>query len=455
METLAKKKENFTSTRNACKLCAPLGASLVFRGLEKCIPLLHGSQGCATYIRRYMISHFKEPIDISSSNFSEQSAIFGGGQNLKQALENVTTQYQPDVIGIASTCLSETIGDDVPAILKSFIADHADRPLPGLVQVSTPSYQGSHRQGYYKAVQAVVRDLTVAGGQKQNVVNVIPGMMSPEDLRYLKSVFQAMEQALILLPDYSETLDGPSWDHYQAIPAGGTPLEKIKIMSASRATVELGLAESKDSAGAFLESVFGVPHYPLEWPVGVKASDVFFKTLEHLTSKPIAPSFLQARGRLLDSYADAHKHTFNVNTVLYGEEDLVVAMAGFVREFGLVPVCCASGEAGATMEARLRKLIPEYDALGIKTMVNADFIEIEEYSRSRQPALMIGNSKGFKTAKALGIPLVRVGFPIHDRIGGQRVLHLGYEGAQQLFDRIVNTLIERKQEASDIGYTYM
>ncbi len=63
------------ATRNACKLCTPLGACLAFAGVEGARTILHGSQGCATYIRRYMISHFKEPIDIASSNFGETSAI--------------------------------------------------------------------------------------------------------------------------------------------------------------------------------------------------------------------------------------------------------------------------------------------------------------------------------------------------------------------------------------------
>jgi nitrogenase molybdenum-iron protein NifN len=53
------------------------------------------------------------------------------------------------------------------------------------------------------------------------------------------------------------------------------------------------------------------------------------------------------------------------------------------------------------------------------------------------------------------VPLVRVGFPIHDRFGGPRILHLGYRGAQNLLDRIVNTMIERKQETSPVGYGYM
>jgi len=48
-----------------------------------------------------------------------------------------------------------------------------------------------------------------------------------------------------------------------------------------------------------------------------------------------------------------------------------------------------------------------------------------------------------------------VGFPIHDRIGGQRILHLGYRGAQQLFDTLVNTVIAVKQESSPVGYSYM
>jgi nitrogenase molybdenum-iron protein NifN len=58
-------------------------------------------------------------------------------------------------------------------------------------------------------------------------------------------------------------------------------------------------------------------------------------------------------------------------------------------------------------------------------------------------------------ARHLGVPIIRVGFPVHDRIGGQRILHLGYRGAQQLFDLVVNTLLAKKQQDSPIGYSYM
>ena len=84
-----------------------------------------------------------------------------------------------------------------------------------------------------------------------------------------------------------------------------------------------------------------------------------------------------------------------------------------------------------------------------------DFAEIAELAPSLKPDFLLGSSKGAGIARSLKVPLVRVGFPIHDRLGGQRVLHLGYRGAQELYDRIVNTLLEVKQESSPIGYSYL
>jgi nitrogenase molybdenum-iron protein NifN len=42
------------------------------------------------------------------------------------------------------------------------------------------------------------------------------------------------------------------------------------------------------------------------------------------------------------------------------------------------------------------------------------------------------------------IPLIRVGFPIHDRVGAQRILMMGYRGAMSMIDRITNTILETK-----------
>ena len=88
-------------------------------------------------------------------------------------------------------------------------------------------------------------------------------------------------------------------------------------------------------------------------------------------------------------------------------------------------------------------------------MDDSDFEKIKELCEEIIPDIMIGHSKGYYISRQLNIPLIRVGFPIHDRIGGQRIMHVGYQGTQQLFDKIVNAIIEQKQDISPVGYKYM
>jgi nitrogenase molybdenum-iron protein NifN len=118
-------------------------------------------------------------------------------------------------------------------------------------------------------------------------------------------------------------------------------------------------------------------------------------------------------------------------------------------------VICATGDGGGRLGPVMRQGLDEKLQGKIEVIEGVDFVEIEERARQASPDLMIGNSKGYSLARKLDIPLVRAGFPIHDRVGGNRILHLGYDGAQALFDRIANTLLERRQAGSDVGYTYM
>ena len=149
-------------------------------GLSRCgggIPFLHGSQGCATYIRRYLISHFREPVDIASSNFSESAAVFGGEQVFVTGMNNVARRYRPELIGVATTCLSETIGDDVPRLMARY---HEEAAVggPRVVSVSTPAYSGTHADGFQAAVLSLVEKLASEGAPLDQV-NLLPGWFLP------------------------------------------------------------------------------------------------------------------------------------------------------------------------------------------------------------------------------------------------------------------------------------
>jgi nitrogenase molybdenum-iron protein NifN len=437
-------------------LCAPLGAALVFKGIANCVPLLHGSQGCSTYIRRYMISHFKEPLDIACSNFGEQTAIFGGGANLKLALDNIRKQYAPDLIGIATTCLSETIGDDVPMFLKAYREDHRNDGLPCLVHVATPSYQGTHMQGFHGAVRALVAALAQAGVNERATVNLFPGMVSPADLRHLQEILAAFQLESILVPDYSDTLNGPLWTDYQRIPRGGTPVAALDRTGRAAASIECGLvlAGGTDTAGTWLEAHRQVPLHRLGLPIGIRQTDRFLEVLSVLSGRSIPERYAGQRGRLLDAMVDGHKHLNGVRAALFGEEDLVAGMAAFCGELGIIPVLCATGGGQGRFAAAVKGVVPERYHHEMQILEDADFVTIEKALQGSRVDLLIGHSKGYTMSRRLKRPLVRVGFPVHDRVDGSRLLHLGYRGAQQLFDRIANTLIEVKQKKNAVGYTY-
>ncbi|WP_206036182.1 nitrogenase component 1 [Crateriforma spongiae] len=448
---------SFVATRNACKMCTPLGACLAFSGVEGCLPFLHGSQGCSTYIRRYLISHFREPMDIASSNFDEQSAIFGGQNNLSIGLRHVLESYRPKAVGIATTCLSETIGDDVSMFLNEFRSEQAgntDLSIPPLIHASTPSYHGSHFDGYTEAVAAIVDTLAEGGKRQDDLVNILPFIVSPADLRHLREIVHDFRLTPILTPDYSDRLDGPPWQQYQRIPDGGTPIDMIRRCGTAAASIQLGDTPTGRTAAGILAAKFDVPAMVLPMPIGVRASDQMFGVLEKVSGRPTPQHHTAERGRLVDSYIDAHKYIFGKRAIVFGDEDFVVSTVGFLAEIGIQTVLCGSGGQSGTLKASINR-IEMGPSEPPRVIEGVDFEDLTEAAADVHADLMIGHSKGYKLARQLGIPLVRIGLPVHDRFGASRMLHVGYRGTQQLFDRIVNTLLEQRQDISEMGYTYL
>ncbi|WP_319589075.1 nitrogenase component 1 [uncultured Desulfobulbus sp.] len=448
------KKPNYISTTNACKLCTPLGACLAFKGIEGAVPYLHGSQGCATYMRRYIISHYNEPIDIASSSLSEKHAVYGGGPNLKLGLTNVAAKYRPQLIGIATTCLTETIGDDVKMYLHQYAEDtKGSVGLPTFVNVSTPSYSGTHMEGFHAAIREVVTQLS-EGGPRNDVVNLLPGFVSSADYRLLAETMTDFGLGCTLLPDLSETMDGPALLEYEKIQGGGTPIAAIKAMGQSQATIEFGPTLAA-TGGTVLAEKFSVPYHRIGMPVGIRETDAFFSLLETISGRPTPEKYAKQRGRLVDAYVDGHKYIFGKRAILYGEEDLLVGMCSFLAEIGVQPVLCASGGTSGKLKAAIAAATGDTLLEQPQVFEGMDFFEISEMAEQLDLDLVVGHSKGYPLAKKLNIPLIRVGFPIHDRVGGQRILHLGYAGAQHLFDLVANAMIEKKQDDSPVGYFYM
>ncbi|WHH56961.1 nitrogenase cofactor biosynthesis protein NifB [Petroclostridium sp. X23] len=429
---------------NPCKMCMPMGAVMAFKGIQSSMMILHGSQGCSTYIRRHMATHYNEPVDIASSSLTEQGTVYGGEENLKKAIKNVIKTYHPQMIGIATTCLAETIGEDIARMISEFKQKEEELKDLSIIPVSTPGYGGTQFEGYFAALRDIVK--YVAKDTKKNgEINIVTTNLNPADIRHMKDILKMFEAKYVLLPDISVTLDSPYSKQYTRISDGGTKISDIASMAGAAATIEMGMTvEDRYSPGKYLEETFGVPLYKCPIPMGLRSTDEFIKLLSKLTGKLVPRSLTEERGRYLDGMIDSHKYNAEGRAVIYGEPEQVFAVVKLCCENGVKPVLIASGSKNELFKDQITK---ELARIGEECLIldDTDFDTIQKYAKELKANILIGNSDGKWIEEKEGIPLVRIGFPVHDRIGAQRKINIGYYGSMRFLDEITNTILEKKE----------
>jgi nitrogenase molybdenum-iron protein NifN len=357
-----------------------------------------------------------------------------------QGLKNVINGYHPKIIGIATTCLAETIGDDVPQIVRDFQAQETLAKDVIIVSVSTPSYAASHEVGYRVALKGLVQ--TMARKTRPNGrLNILVGsIISPADVRYLRRLLDDWGLGYILMPDISETFDAPQSHDLPLIPAGGTPLEDIRDTANSTATITVGGMVQEPGGGDFLEKKFKVRHVALPLPISLEYADRLAAGLEELCGLPMPESYERERGRLLDTMVDVHKLLADIKTAVYGDTEMVLGLVRLIVELGMRPQIVATGAANSAFADNAAEIAP-----GAKVMIGADFSEIAAEATSPDIELMVGPFTGRGTARKEKIPLLRVGLPNHDRLGATHQLTLGYEGSMHLVEGMANALLEEKE----------
>lgn len=429
---------------NPCKMCMPMGAVTAFYGIKKCITILHGSQGCSTYIRRHMATHYNEPVDVASSSLTEQGTVYGGEENLLKGLKNIIDLYAPEVIGVATTCLAETIGEDVKRIVEKFYEQYPQHQGITILPVHSSGYSGTQFNGYFNTLTQIVGQVKMST-KKHNKMNIVTGMISPADTRYLKRVLSLFHIEAILLSDLSSNLDGGFTKTYDRLPSGGTSIDEIREMAGSKVTLELCSVPLALSPGKYLEEHYHVPCKILNLPMGLRDTDAFYKVLAEVSRNPIPEELVAMRSRYLDAMVDSHKYNSSGRAVIYGDPDFILGAVRLCTENGIMPVVVATGsicpELEGLLEKELKDVAQRYFIEDFQVVDDIDFKTIEALAIQYKANLLVGNSDGRRIEEKYDIPLVRRGFPIHDRVGGQRLRTLGYEGSLSFLDEISNALL--------------
>lgn len=430
-------------TINPAKTCQPIGAMYAALGIHGCLPHSHGSQGCCAYHRSTLTRHYKEPVFAATSSFTEGSSVFGGQANLLQAIDTIFTVYKPEVLAIHTTCLSETIGDDVPQIVAKAKEEGKVPAGKYIIHCNTPSYVGSHVTGFSNMVKGMVKYFSESTGKRKDQLNIIPGWVEPADMREIKSIVKEMGVDAVVFPDTSEVLDGPMTGKLQMYPKGGTTVEQLKSTGDSRATLALGDFASAAPAEE-LDSKCKVRCEILDLPIGVLATDRFIDAIRKSMAVEVPESITADRGRLIDVMVDMNKYTAGKTVALWGDPDQLLALSEFLVTLDMKPIYVVTGTLGKRFDAKMAHILQNVPEAKFRQGANADMFLMHQWIKNQKPDLLIGNTYGKYIARDEDIPFVRHGFPIMDRVGHSYFPTVGYRGALRLLEQILNALMDRQ-----------
>lgn len=430
---------------NPAKTCQPVGAMYAALGIHGCMPHSHGSQGCCAYHRSHLTRHFKEPVIATTSSFTEGASVFGGLSNLTTAINNIFTIYNPEIIAVHTTCLSEVIGDDIPMMIEKSKREGKIPEGKYIIHANTPSFAGSHVTGFSTMVTNTMKYLAVKEegmAKTSKKLNILPGYVDASDMRELKRLLNELKVPFTMLPDTSDVLDTPQTGVYKMYPKGGTTIAEIKEMGYAPATVACGEFASKAPA-TYLDRTFDIPFELNRLPIGLKNTDRFIDSVRRLVGKEVPESITRERGRLLDFISDMAQYFNGKKVALFGDPDHVIAMTEFLVEIGMIPTVVITGTPGKRFVEEVKSIV---DPVNPDAHIEAysDIHKLHQIIKNQPVDLLMGNSYGKYVARAEGnVPFVRFGWPIMDRCGHRFFSTVGYRGAMYILDKILDQFFDK------------
>jgi nitrogenase molybdenum-iron protein NifN len=423
-----------TSTKqcmtNPLRLSQPLGAALAFLGMDRCMPLLHGAQGCTSFGLVLLVRHFREAIPLQTTAMTEVTTVLGGIDNVEQGILNIWKKTNPDLIGICTTGTTEVKGDDLNAYITLIRARHPELDDVELVHVNTPDFSGAFQDGWARAVTRMIEELVEIpelGTRDARRVNVLPGShLTPGDIDELREMIEAFGLIPTFLPDLSGSLDGHIPSEFTPTTLGGCGVDEVHGLGSAAWTIAIG-AQMRGAA-ITLEHRTGVPYRLFERLTGLECSDKFMEFLSRISGVPVPRRYRRLRGQLVDAMLDGHFYFGDKRVAIAAEPDLLWTMSMWLHEMG----CQIVGAVTSTMSPLLEDIPADEVILG-------DLQDLEVSAAGAD--LIVANSQARQAADRLHVPLFRMGMPIFDRLGTAHITTVGYRATRDLIFAIGNTLM--------------
>ena len=420
---------------NPLKKSPMLGASLVFLGIDKSMPIHHGSQGCTAFTKTFLTQHFREIVPMQNTALTDIATIMGKDTNLIEGLDTVIKKQSPDMVGVVTTGLSETRGDDIKNQVERFRELHPEHAGVEIIYVNTPDYDGDAYTGFSAAVEAVIKQSDLEKMPvKKGRINVLAGMMlTAGDIDEIRDVMVSFGLEPFFLPDLSGSLSG-SVGYYYGTAVEASEVEKIKSLGEAEYTIAIGTGA--ENAAELLYEKTGVPYKTFESLTGVSEADKFISFLMEISGRDVEARIKKQRKIAVDTMLDGHFYYGGKQCVIAVEPDSALAYSRFVRdELGI-------SVSKIITTANSEKLADD----NICRIIIGDLEDAELAARDAD--FIISNTNAKHAADRLNIGLIRAGIPVKDRVGQFNRVTVLYRGCAYLAAEIANLLLEQDEHKS-------
>ncbi|MBY5413450.1 nitrogenase iron-molybdenum cofactor biosynthesis protein NifN [Rhizobium leguminosarum] len=415
---------------NPLKSSQPLGAAFAFLGVDGAIPLLHGSQGCTSFALALLVRHFNEAIPLQTTAMNEAAIIVGGVDRLEEAILSLKARTRPRLIGICTTASVEARDEDVAGDVENIKRRRAIE-LVGteVVVANTPDFDGAIEEGWSKAVTAVIKAIARPDNHYRNPrkIAILPGWnLTAADIEHLRETAVSFGLDPVILPDVSGALDGSIPEEWMPITYGGTKSKEIRDLGATMQCIAIG--EHMRRPAEALQRLTGVPYVLFRSLTGLENVDRFIRVLAAMSCKQTPLNVRRNRMQLQDAMLDGHFHMAGKKIAIASEPDQLFQLSDFFTAMG-AEIAAAVTTTGTS---KALEMVPA------KTVKVGDLSDLESLAVTAD--LIVTHSHGREAARRLGIPLMRVGFPMFDRFGSQHKLTILYRGTRELIFDFANII---------------
>lgn len=422
--------------------CAMHGALQTLQAIPGVVPIVHANAGCGAQqwlggCRAGAVGGLATP----SSNVTEKQVVFGGTARLREQIKNAVRLLKADLFAVVSGCATELVGDDIPAMAK----ESREEGYP-VIDIPTPGFRGDVYTGYRLAVKGLCDQLPKLGpppaARKNLLVNIF-GVVPGQSV-YWQGDLAEVQRTLEQLGLEVNVLFGPgsSIGQWADIP---------------RAELNVALSPWGADIAESLRERWGTPFLDFGYlPVGPEDTGGLLREvtgalgLDPFRTQEIIVREQQRWSYYLDRIAEAYLDKgFQKDFALVGETGQGVGLLRFLTNtLGLIPkLWVVTDNPGDERKSFIAGEVEQLDhGLRPELVFCEDAGTIRSLLVDCCPEVIFGSSLETRAAEELAVPLVRVSFPVADRVILGKS-YAGYRGAVTFLEDLGSEIVSARRGA--------